>query len=160
MNRMCKICETKKLIDEFPTYLSKGKFYHMYECNSCHNPSKRYQDNKEKILERTRIKRKENPAKCMWVSARARAKRQSIIFTIKESDIIIPSVCPILGIPMKINTTRVDRRNSFSLDRIDPTKGYTPDNIQVISNFANTMKNDATPDELIAFAKWVLATYP
>ncbi len=37
---------------------------------------------------------------------------------------------------------------SPSLDRIDSTKGYTKGNIWVISNRANTLKNDATLSEL------------
>jgi len=42
-----------------------------------------------------------------------------------------------------------------SLDRIDSRKGYTKDNIQVISNKANILKNDATLSELKMFAKWI-----
>ncbi len=45
--------------------------------------------------------------------------------------------------------------NSPTLDRIDPVKGYVPGNIVVVSLRANTIKNDATMDELAA----VLAFY-
>jgi hypothetical protein len=48
---------------------------------------------------------------------------------------------------------------SPSLDRIKPELGYVPGNIQVISARANVMKNDATPEELLAFANWVYRTY-
>lgn len=44
-----------------------------------------------------------------------------------------------------------------SIDRIDATKGYTKDNIQVISKQANAMKWDSTKEELVEFAKGVLA---
>ena len=37
----------------------------------------------------------------------------------------------------------------YSLDRKDPNKGYTKDNVWVISQIANAMK--------LLFAKWVLS---
>jgi len=51
-----------------------------------------------------------------------------------------------LGI--KIDGECKDRFHSPSIDRKDSKKGYTPDNIWVISNRANTLKNDATIQEL------------
>ena len=38
--------------------------------------------------------------------------------------------------------------NSPSIDRIDPSKGYTKDNVWVISRRANTIKSNATVDEV------------
>jgi len=49
-----------------------------------------------------------------------------------------------------------NNNNSPSLDRIDNTKGYTPDNVVVVSNRANSIKRDATPDELMAVAKFYM----
>jgi hypothetical protein len=40
------------------------------------------------------------------------------------------------------------RETSPSIDRIDSTKGYTPDNIQIISWKANRVKGYATLQEL------------
>ena len=40
------------------------------------------------------------------------------------------------------------RENSPSIDRIDSTKGYTPDNIQIISWKANRIKGYASVQEL------------
>jgi hypothetical protein len=43
----------------------------------------------------------------------------------------------------------------MSIDRIDPSKGYTPDNVWLISQRANRIKNDATPEELKLIAEAV-----
>ena len=43
--------------------------------------------------------------------------------------------------------------NSPSLDRIDSSKGYTPDNVWVISRRANIIKHDATLEELLLISK-------
>lgn len=94
----------------------------------------------------------------MLRSARQRAKLREIEFSLTAEDIVIPATCPILGIPL---TTAVGRptNNSPSLDRIDPSKGYTEDNVQVISYLANTMKSNATAEQLVSFAKWVNERY-
>jgi hypothetical protein len=69
-------------------------------------------------------------------------------FTIKLKDIHIPNKCPILKVPLVCST-----RYSPSIDRIYPDKGYVKGNIAVISTLANSMKANATPDELLIFAK-------
>ena len=63
----------------------------------------------------------------------------------------IDNKCPIMQIEFICGEPR---KNSPSLDRIDPTKGYVPDNIQIISALANRMKQDATPEELERFCKY------
>ena len=78
--------------------------------------------------------------------ARTRATERGMDFTITKEDIIIPDKCPLLGID--IIPKAKDRTHSPSLDRKDSTKGYTPDNIWVVSSRANTLKNDATLQEL------------
>ena len=92
--------------------------------------------------------------------AQQRAKRKGLFFDLKAEDIIIPKVCPILGIELAEQTGKVGGdHNSPSLDRLNNTKGYTKSNIQVISHIANRMKFSASPEELIKFAHWVIKTY-
>lgn len=93
--------------------------------------------------------RKKNPVYNMWYNASRRAFQKKLEFTIDLKDIVVPEVCPALGIPLKFNT-RTHYDNSPSLDRIDNTKGYTPDNIWVISYLANQIKNMYSYEQLKA----------
>jgi hypothetical protein len=55
--------------------------------------------------------------------------------------------CPIFGIVLE-KGNKIALPNSPSLDRVDSKKGYTPDNIAVMSYKANILKNDGTWQEL------------
>jgi len=117
-----------------------------------------YQKNKASEIKKSTEAKYKAPERYMLYTARGNAKRKNIEFSIVESDIVIPKFCPILGVLLE---TKVGNRgnNRASLDRIDSSKGYTKDNIQVISYLANRMKTDATVDELISFAKGILDLY-
>lgn len=95
----------------------------------------------------------------MHQRAKFRAKETGREFTIDVSDIVIPSHCPILGIPLEIQTKSGGTINSPSLDRIDSSKGYIKNNIQVVSRLANQMKANADREQMIAFANWILKTF-
>jgi hypothetical protein len=97
----------------------------------------------------------------MHQRAKQRCKDNGREFNLLVSDIVIPDICPILGIKLNMNSGRPGAyRNSPSLDRIDNSKGYTKDNIQVISQLANAMKCHASNEELHKFAQWVLSNVP
>lgn len=97
----------------------------------------------------------------MHQRAKQRCRLSGREFAIEVSDIVIPDVCPILGIPLNMNSGKSGAyRNSPSLDRVDSSRGYTKDNIQVISQQANAMKHAASNEELLAFAQWVLKSIP
>lgn len=68
---------------------------------------------------------------------------------------IAPKKCPVFNKPL---TTGIGKSHRFSpsVDRIDPRKGYVRGNLQVISLFANYIKQEATPSQLIKFSKWVM----
>ena len=100
-----------------------------------------------------------NPEKKLYYSAKNNAKTRGIEFNITAEDIVIPEYCPLLGIRLTNIYGEGRVPSNMSLDRIDSSKGYTPDNIQVISDLANRMKQDATVEQLIAFANGVLKTY-
>ena len=86
--------------------------------------------------------------------ARARAGNKGLLFEIQLEDIAIPDKCPILGIELGI-AEGIAADFSPSLDRIDSTKGYTKDNIVVISYRANRIKNDSSLEEIEKLYKWL-----
>lgn len=87
-----------------------------------------------------------NPRQLLLQNARNRAKEKGLAFSITRNDIIIPDLCPLLNIPLERGSGKPSY-NSPSLDRIDSTRGYTTDNIWVISYKANTIKNNSTIEE-------------
>jgi predicted nucleic acid-binding Zn-ribbon protein len=102
----------------------------------------------------------ESPEKKMFRRAKTRAKEKGLDFNLELSDILIPKTCPILGVELICHKGRSGGQpNSPALDRIDNNKGYLKDNIMVISHRANMMKVDASPEELVMFAEWVLSKY-
>lgn len=100
-------------------------------------------------LEQVRLKN-------LFRNARTRAKKLGLEFSITIDDIIIPEYCPIFGIKIESGFDS-GRESSPSVDRIVPEKGYTKDNIQVISYLANRVKNNATLDQLIQIGEWAKA---
>lgn len=91
---------------------------------------------------RERLK-SENPSRAIWSEVRRRARRKGIPFDIEVEDVIVPTTCPILGIPLTFGEGQACD-NSPSIDRLDPTRGYVKGNCFVISNKANRMKQDNT----------------
>ena len=68
----------------------------------------------------------------------------------------VPTHCPYLEVeldPSYQGDGGKVRPNSPSLDRIDSSRGYHWDNIQVISFLANRIKTNATPEELTTFSR-------
>lgn len=87
-----------------------------------------------------------NPGAYLWKLAKSRARRLSIEFAIRIDDVVVPTRCPVLGIPIRVKSTIHDE--SATLDRIDNSKGYLPGNVAVISMRANSIKGNATIAEL------------
>ncbi len=98
--------------------------------------------------------RDKNPERSLLRIARYRAKRLGKSFSITLKDIIIPKVCPILGIPLKRerNTPKI---STPSLDCVIPNLGYIPGNVRVISYRANQIKNDGSAEEHMAIVKYI-----
>lgn len=106
------------------------------------------------------IWRLKNPQRYMWLNAKHRAKNKNIHFDIQPENIKIPDYCPALNIKLKISEGIRRTDNSPSLDRIDITKGYTKDNIVVVSHKANCIKyNTKHPNEIQQVADFYKSIY-
>ena len=94
------------------------------------------------------------PKHKIWERAKKRAKEDGTFFNLSVFDIPdIPEYCPIFGIKLQANNKAGPLDTSPSVDRIVPELGYTKNNIRIISNRANRLRNDATEKELKLLAK-------
>lgn len=96
---------------------------------------------------------KHKPSLSMLNNSKQRAKKDNIEHNILLEDIVIPDYCPVLGIKLETGD-RKSHNNAPSIDRIDNNKGYTKDNICIMSVKANLLKKDGTLEELILMGKW------
>ena len=146
MNQICNKCDVALPLHKFYKNIRySGGIYKT--CKSCHSAH--------------HIKRlKTNHQYRLWFCSKENAKKKGIPHTIRPHDILLPEVCIYLGIKLNyeilLDEKRTMKYDYPSIDRIDSTKGYTIDNIQIISLLANRIKNNATPEQLITFSKNVL----
>lgn len=83
----------------------------------------------------------------LYRAAKLRARKKKLEFSLVLEDVIIPDRCPLLGIEIDAKSTSLSD-NSPTLDRLDNNKGYTKDNVWVVSNKANRMKSNSSLSEL------------
>ena len=89
----------------------------------------------------------------LYNGAKARSKQKGFVFDLCLSDIIVPDVCPVFGVPFVWGAGINDY--SPSLDRIDSSLGYVKGNVAVISTLANKLKSTATPQQLLQIVDYI-----
>ena len=152
-----KISESKKqhYQDNKEKILERKK---QYRKNNKEKISKRrkqyYHNNKEKIIQINKRYKIKNLKRYLFNKAKTRAKKFEREFNITIEDIQLPEYCPVLGIKLEVSDRRPSD-NSYSLDRIDSNKGYVKGNVQVISHRANSLKSNATLEELKKLVEWM-----
>lgn len=149
-----------------------GKLWRASHKEELRDKSRKYYiENKDRILERTGKNsydkyhhdpslavqkqqewKRNNMERYLVQSARARAKKYGIPFEITHVDLVVPLRCPYLDIEL----SPFSGWSTPSLDKIIPELGYVKGNVQVISTLANTMKNQASIDQLLTFAHAVI----
>lgn len=134
-------------------YYLRRKEYYLEQNKAWRDANKEHRA--EHAAKKHRERKQNSPELYLWKYAKARSKHDNMEFDLEVSDIVIPDICPYFKTPFVMG----DKQLAASLDRIDSSRGYTKDNVRVISYKANRMKNNATEQELISFAKGVLEVH-
>ncbi len=98
----------------------------------------------------------------LYDSARLKASKRGLVFNLKYNDVLIKvkkGCCAVTGIPFDMRAKPMfgpDLPFRASLDRIDNTRGYVPDNIAVVCRIYNHSKWNWNEEDVITLAKGVL----
>ena len=132
----------------------KGKLYTLRQ-----NDKYRMPEISHKVIVRKKDKRHTSEGWSMYtlVKLRSRAKKAGLDFNLTATDIVIPETCPVFGCKLILGSGQTGRiaPDIPSVDRFDNTKGYTKDNVRVISLRANMLKSDATVQEIEQLLKYM-----
>lgn len=166
--KKCLKCGESKPFDQYAVSKNSPDGLHSY-CRSCNNirlteyqknnldhvrrlERERYHKDKEKYALKMQgfyqHKRMTDPSYVLWRNAKVRAKAKGLPFNIEKEDIVIPTHCPVLGMPFSYTNKRGFCEDSPTVDRIIPKLGYVKGNIIVISWRANKIKSDSSVEEL------------
>lgn len=135
----CKSCKERKSSDEMIKSKNTKNGYGSY-CKEC-------------MKVKSINQRLKNPIKRMFDNTKSSAKKRGIFFNLKESDIILPKKCPYTNFELTLTAGIGLLKTAATIDRIDNLKGYTKDNIIVISHCANRIKGEFSIIELVEFSK-------
>lgn len=132
--RVCRVCIELKDLSEFE-YYRPGSLRR--QCRDC----------------RLGIKNVQRQEGWGWAvsivnSAKNRAKKRGWAFNITPEWVLsqYTGICPVFGIPLKRNKGLAD--DSPTLDRVDNSRGYTKDNVIIVSMKANRSKNSLSLNEI------------
>lgn len=140
LNKICKEC--KNLYDK--TRREKHK-----SINNC------------SINTSYRAKNLESFLRCSLNSTKQGAKRRNIEFSLSLKEIIDlfnsqKGLCAISKIPMTSFIQKGHCNTNISIDRIDSSKDYTIDNVQLLCYIVNVMKHNNSIKDLLYFCKAIL----
>lgn len=119
---------------------------------------------KKADAERCRIRRAKDRttpkgrAKQLWSEAKRRANRDNIEFSLNLNGIeerVLRGKCEVTDIQFDFSPATTSSTNKYapSLDRTDPHKGYTEENVKVVVWIFNRAKGDFSSQDVLEFAK-------
>jgi hypothetical protein len=147
--KLCAKCKTKKKNSEF-SFSVKAKDRLQGYCKICKTGyNNDYRATKEGYVNHTLL------------SAKARAKNKKLQFNLDIEYLrsIAMDTCPVFSVDLKYTASFNGPGNPdphvAALDRVIPELGYVKGNVVFISNWANSIKSDATEVQLYAVADWL-----
>lgn len=154
---VCKLCGGK-VLQSNPFQICQKQA----DCRTAYNAAYQ-QANSQIIVERHRQNWVSvSDEKKMLMAARSRAGKRGIPFNLTVEDIVIPSNCPLCSCKLtkRGHLGRETGRSTVpSLDRYDPSLGYTRGNILVICFTCNRRKQDMTGEQMIDFGRALRAAF-
>lgn len=146
--KSCPRCEIELPTDCFSNLLSGGLHGYCKKCCVLKNKIIR-----EK-LKLTPEGRRKITIYSLYHATKCRSKKENMEFDLTKEyiDSLLGEKCPVLGLTYEI---KHNSPNSASVDRINNDKGYTKDNVAIISRRANNLKKDATLKELELIVKYL-----
>lgn len=166
MSDVCYVCD--RIVDNF---VPGRKICRACQCNRVRQS---YRKNKRRYLEAaerwrranrasvnaaTSARHKRDPRRRILMNAKRRASQDGLPFNIDIDDVVVPDLCPALGIPLAVGPGKI-HASSPSLDKIVPSLGYVKGNVVVVSMLANRIKTNATSEQVAAVAKWMQTLVP
>jgi len=118
-----------------------------------------YTENRDSVLKQKQRYIEKNFLQKLITTSKRSAKEKNLEHSICITDFNVPTHCPYLNVELTTIQGNGRVQSNISIDRINSFKGYTPDNVQIISDLANRMKQNATKQQLITFAKSILEMY-
>jgi len=155
----CNICREVK--EESCFAFSDNKRGKRYECKLCYNKKSRAKD---RVVIRTKEKARYEDPKFRFTflvrNAKQRAKEKGFDFEIDKEFVEHlyekqNKVCAVTNRPFVFETNGVENRHMYSpsIDRVDSSKGYTKDNIQLVTYHYNLAKSVYTHEDLLQMLK-------
>lgn len=89
--------------------------------------------------------------------AKQNAKKSGREFSITKADMVWNVFCPVFGTPLNYGKPKNGKYSwdTPSIDRTDPSKGYIPGNVVIMSWRANMLKCDGTLQEFASLLSYL-----
>ena len=146
--KVCKTCKQEKAVENFRW---TSKRWRCNECNVCFR--KRYRAYNK--LPKTRVRH-------MVHDMNKSARKRKFDCDITEADVFRMyedqnGKCALTGFDMTLGSSDdlIEKRYAASCDRIDNERGYTADNVWLVTARANSIKSDMTLDEIFEWCQAV-----
>lgn len=149
--------ESKFNIDKNSLHQNRGGLCN--ECKDCQR--ERYYHERQRLFEDNNLALKYKLQQALK-GTRRRSKEKNIYNDLTIDYLLYlwekqNGQCALTGIPMTYKFYEGRVNTNLSVDRIDSTKGYSKDNVQLVCMAANQMKNDLSMEEFVEMCEAVLA---